>query len=428
MRKILIGVLVAAAVIVGGLKFYLWYSVKHAADSLAAVLQPVAPLSYDGIISSLSGRIGLTGISIYVPSYDTTIRIDSLAFEADSVASLLSLKSALSENRLPKHMAFKVKGASLPVNSELAAEMPGMHPGLWGVLGLPYGSLACGNYDGFDSAALAAMGVRNITLDAELGYTIDRQDDVLKLNIRSNAPTLGRQSIELDYAAEGIDEHPERLRGIQNFPLAGGAFHYTDQGWHKKLRAFCARKTNVDEAGFVKAQADAIQTAIAHYGIHAGDTFHQAYVKFMQDGGSVALDLYPPKPVKLEQLKFYSVPDKLYYLGPSLKVNGTSVPVDQLRAATDAEKQAAETALAKMRPKTPSGDDNFQPISVSELDRHVGDTVRLHVTTGRTYVGKLTSIRDRIAHLEVGSDHRAKVVPVWEIDQAAVPKPAPAAE
>lgn len=419
MRKLFLGLLIGAVVAYGGLKLYVANSISETADQVVALAAPVARISYEGTTSSLDGTVGLTGINIEVFETGDTYQIDAIKLKTDSIFTLLDMESRLREGDIPKTFGFAVENMTVSANTQLLEQAHG-DLGLWGGLQLPYGSLACGDREGFSAEDLHNMGLARTTTSLSLDVRRVPVEGEIHFQLHVNSPGLNTQEVEMVMSVPGGMVDP---RAAMSSPpqIESASATLQDQGWHKKVSDFCAAEAGMDKQAYVDAHVAAVKNALASDGIEVGDSLTGAYREFLQDGSSITLAFWPSGTVDLATLHYYSLQDALLYLGMQLSVNGE--PVTPLDIA-ETEPAAAREPKAKAPAKTATKNENlnFKAISIPELKQHVGAQVRLTTTRARTFQGKLADIQDRIAHVEVhyGENVRKEIVLLPEVKKAEV--------
>src|SRR5690606_11565967 len=160
MRKLLIGIVAIVVLAVLGAKLYIWHKTTALADQLIMLIGPFASISYDGSTSNLwFGRTGLTDISIRPAGIDAVVKIGELSLEAGSLQGLFNIAGTLGDNRLPDALHLNLAHVQLDVDSALS-QNTAYAPGIWGLFGESFGTLACGERDRFSAADLRRMGIR----------------------------------------------------------------------------------------------------------------------------------------------------------------------------------------------------------------------------------------------------------------------------
>lgn len=422
MRKVLVGLLIGSAVAYGGLKLYVAHTVSQTADKMFALIAPVATVRYQGTTSSLDGSAGITGIHIEVLETGDIYQIDAFKLKTDSIFTLLGLDSKLREGEIPETFGIAIENMKMPVNTQLLDHAHG-DPGLWGGLGLPYGSLACGDRDGFSVDDLYDMGLANTTTSLEVDVRREPSRGEIRFLVYVDSAGLNTSEIELIMAAPGGNFDP---RAAMSAPpqIESASMTLQDQGWHMKMLDYCMGQTGMDKQTYLDAHVAAIKSALASDGIEVGDSLTNAYRQFVDDGGMMTIAFRPAGAVDLASLNFYSLQDALGYLGAQLSVNGETVTPLDIAEVNPAEVKPTATTRPKSPPKTvaPSGNIEFKVISIPELRQHVGKQVRLTTQRARVFEGKLADIQDRVARVAVqyGENVREEIVLLPMVKKAEV--------
>ncbi|MGD8828745.1 MAG: hypothetical protein PVG21_08585 [Gammaproteobacteria bacterium] len=397
LRKILIGLVAGVALAYGSVKFYLAHSIGKVADQMIAMASPVAEIRYRGTTSSLAGMVGLTGIVIRPRKDGDVYRIGALKLKTDSLFTLSSMDERLKKGEIPKMFGLEIENVAMPISDQVLDKAYG-DLGLWGDVRLPFGSLACGARSGFSRADLEQMGIRDMS--ASMGMEIQREpaknDILVKIHVAATGINTG--NVQVSLAAPGGMLNP-RTAMAKVPPLKSASLHFSDDGWHKRVEAFCAGESGKSAEEYLAAHAAAVKAALAGMGIGVSDELVAAYREFLKDGSSMTLSIEPGSPVRLDTLRFYKPRDALAYLSPTLQVNGRrikSVDIEALKRPDSADVQAAPAAVAQDRDQRA-----FRQVPVDGLGGHVGDQVRLTTDGSRVFSGTLTNLEGRIARVRV---------------------------
>lgn len=421
MRKLIIVILLAGAAAFGGIKLYFWYTLTNFADTMVVALRPVAHISYDGTISTLSGKLGLKDIEIRPMGYDTTITIDAITLQADNLWQLYTISSTIQDGKMPNHIGLNIVGIEIDADSRLFQNVISA-PGLWGITQLPFGALNCGNRTQFSGNDLSMMAVQTISASFHTGYQFNPGTQIVSFYLKGTAPGFNKISVRTDYDAGSTILSPQVLRNQDQLSVTGAQFSFTDLGWHAKLRKFCAAQTGVSEDAYVIGHADAVWQALNEKGIIAGKDVKAAYMSFLQDNSNLTITLDMARAIKLKNLGFYAPEDILYYLNPTLLVNGEMVSLAGIKAGENFSRSSMRQYRQQLVKKQ-AQDYTFAIIPVNQLSRHIGEVVRLK-TSGRTFEGKLKKMEERIARLQISSYNgkREEIVLLIAIESAAVGK------
>lgn len=418
MRKLLLGLIVIIALLAVGIKLYVWHKTTSLADKVIVLAGPVASISYDGATSTLwSGQAGLTDITIRPAGMDTTVKIDEFTVEAGDLPGLLTISGALGEGNVPDTLRLNLRHVEVDLDSPIFQNTP-RTPSVWGLFGETFGSLACGNRNGFSAADLRRMGISTAEFDLHIGYTLDRAANSIAMQL--NGQNYNLNSMELSMSAQmPVGAKVGQMLGTKP-QITNAHLHVTDQGWHARWREFCTTESGQSEEAFLTAHTAAVRTAFARRGIGVSDGMLQHYRALLADDSELDITLRPAQPLNFDSLRFYAPADLLYYLNPVVTVNGTPVPIEvqNLDAATVAKAQSRARAA-----ETAKQTDGYQSVPLNTLDRHMGKQVRLTLKNGRAFEGKLVRMDERLARLQrpnFSGNTYEEIVLLWEVQEAAV--------
>ena len=406
MRKLLIALIVLAAVTYGGIKGYLWYEVSHKADRAVNALKPFADITYDGVTSSLSGSVGLTGVRIRPRTVDDDIRIDKVEFQAPDLWFLLGATRELNKGTAPNRMGFAVEGLSVSTSGALMAMLEkgaSKHRGAGGDV------KNCGNVTFIGADELRSMGYDRVKADIHSHYHFDPASGDLHMYFELLGRDIGDLSMDGVFATDARHLSAAEMMGAKPL-LKSATISYADLSYNKRNSEFCAHREGISVDTYIdRSVADAVDQA-QRAGLAPQQTLIDAYRQFLAGSGTLTVKLNPPAPVDISTLRFYTPKGIAYQLGPQLDINGQ--PVDNLPSLwanadthPQARSQAATAAPTSKQPSAPeatatgagssqgASKPRLKTIRVAELEGHLGETARIRITSGREYVGVLEAKR-----------------------------------
>ena len=398
-RKLMLVAVVVAVLVAayGGFKLYVAHSISKSANKMIVLLAPVAEIRYQGTTSSLfGGMVGLTGVTIQALKTDDFYTIGAIKLRSDNVFTLLGIGNRLEEGKVPRTFGIEFQKVSLPVSGTLLDRSHG-NLGLLGDMGLPVGSLPCGSRSGLSASDLEQMGIDQLNTSMDIEIQRQPRHNDVRIVFGVDTPGINSASVDMHFAIANGNLSP---RVIKNVPkLEALSLKYTDQGWHKRVQAFCAKQTGMTRQAWLAAHISAVKAALASKGVGVGRSLLDAYRRFLKDGGTLTLTLAPQNPIDPDTLRLYSIQDAMYYLAPALEVNGK--PVNNLDIANI--KPEATPAAEKNAATTPGGDDkyNYTTIPLGTLRRYIGKQIRLTTDSQHVFAGKLDSVSGRIATIDV---------------------------
>jgi len=109
----------------------------------------------------------------------------------------------------------------------------------------------------------------------------------------------------------------------------------------------------------------------------------------------------PQDHIDLRTLRLYSIQNAMYYLAPTLTVNGKQVAKLDLASIEPEGTPAPKESVAAIQSNGKQYQYNYRTIPLNTLDRHVGEHVRLTTDSQHVVAGKLESVGGRIATVNV---------------------------
>jgi|GEM_PF-6919202 len=397
--KILVGLVLAAGLAYGGLKFYVAHQITNVADRMKAMLAPVATVKYHGTTSSLGGTVGVTGVTVNVRKTGDFFRIGAVKLKTDSLFTLMDMDDAMRKGDVPKTFGVEIDHMTIPVTARMLDQSHG-NLGLLGSLHLPVGALHCGRRSGFSASDLDDMGIEHLT--ASVSSEIRREPAHNDIRFLTNAKVKGINSFHLDFSIAARHGSLKRLATTHKVRIAGLSLEYRDEGWHQRMLKFCTDRAGLSRKAWIAAHVAAVKTALARAGIGVGPDLLAAYGRFLKTGGRLTLAIKPQSPVDISALRLYSLSNAIAYLAPTLRVNGKLVKqLDVRRIKPVAAPATRNSAVAALPGQARQG--RFRNIRIDTLGRHVGERVRLSTSTSRVFTGKLAAMRERVALVDVKS-------------------------
>lgn len=419
MKKIAIAAGVALLAVAGGAKLYLWWGVSGVAEKLAGAT-PGANMRYGGTSTSLmSGEAAIEDIEIRPRGYGSTIRIKALRLATGGPLELLQIARKMRSGNPPKRLTVEIEQSTLDLSSRLAKDTiaAGNAPGI----GLPLGTAGCGERTGFSVSDYRRMGKRELRLDARVGYELAPEAEQVRVFAVFDESDAARMSISATLAGRPpAAMSPAAVK--QQVHVKSARLDYEDRGWHTMAGEFCTRESGQSRKAFAEAHGRLFADTAAALGIEPGPVLTKAYTELVGSDGRFSFRIDPAQPVKWDELQYYAPGDALYFINPTLTVNGSTVALDGIRASEENQRQSLREYSQTIKDSEPSEPTEFRTIERGHLARHAGESVRITVSTGRTFEGRLRSADDRVVRVleETAADKRESIVPVFEITRAEV--------
>lgn len=432
LKYFVLGLLVVVVLAYGGIKAYMYYSLKNNMDRLAQQFSLFGQLKYGDLTTSVKGSLAVEDLEIRIHGIDDELRIKAIRYQTPNLLYLLQANKQLEQGRIPESLSLSIEGLNIglfgeftdrleQIISELNFQLQGVNP-------------LCGGRLFFGPRELRDMGYEEITSDIQIGYRFDPAHALLIVNISSS--TRDMAALEILSIIEGISNTSfTSMMQPSNPPHMKATVNYTDQSYAKRQTEYCAGLSKLGINEYIAAEAN---QRPAYYGLTwgfvPGPGLRQAYGAFLTNPGQIDVSLELPESVTPDNVHLFKPEDIPGLLNLQVSVNGEAVKdlsfdfykgkkldlsgnIDRLFAKPEAAPVAPlrEKKIVKYETK-------YHTVPVSSLEKYVGEEVRLQTTSGKTRLGFLTKIGSNVAHVEQRV-HRGRftmTVPLGSIAKAEV--------
>jgi len=393
-KRLFVGLLVLAGVLFGGAKGYIYYRVSSELDKMIPLVSPFAEIRYQGISPSFEGSIAIEKISIYPSGSNDEITIESAQIEGDGLPFLYQLTTGSFQNRPPERFGLSVKGFSIPLDGDLAANYTRMLESAKQASGIkdPDG---CGLLTGFSPDMMGALGFYAMTMDASLDVNFD--------------PSASRAEMQLGFDIRGV-EYSQTSMLLTNVPQPGAMMmgvqkpqfykmtvtYQIDPDFVTKAQQYCAaaRKLTVD--AFIESMLNMDEKQLTQQlGFRPGPGLIAAIKSFIKSPNEVSFSIHPPEAIDPASLSFYKPEDLPSVLNLELSVNGEpvtdlsfSVPEQQTMGGSGKRvsglalqlpdaKTVFSPGVGKLKKPAPVWE--YVPTPIAQLRRYMDKNVRVYI-------------------------------------------------
>jgi hypothetical protein len=399
--KIPAALLLAVAIIYGAAKGYVYYQTSSSMDRAVQQASLFANISYGGISSDLlKGRVSVENITISPVTLSDTVRIREASLQGDGPLFLFTEAGKLGNNT-PDLVNLAIRGIELDLNGELFSSYNSMAGQAQNVSGpVP----AC-DFGG----SLAASDMQELGYDqvvADLGLQLVNQKLSGKTRMTADIDVEGIGSFEFDASFKGTPSASTMMvsPGADQVSLSWSV----NPEYMKSVIAYCAKKTNQDQAAYMDYIASASdKDYLKVYGIVPGPAIRDAIRSFMVKPGKVEIRMLPIPDMNPMLLQQYRPEDIIEMLGMHLYINEEEIkPLeftfgdeisslfgDKTTAKADAQAKAKEVEQAKSSYV-------FQDTPLERLPQYVGAQVRVSQTDGLEREGTLVALTKDEAQIE----------------------------
>jgi hypothetical protein len=437
MQKIkyfLLGLLVIAGLAYGGIKAYLYYSLKSEMDQLARQFSLFGQLEYGGLSSSVNGSLSVHDLKLQVHGMNDELRIKTLRYQTPNLWYLLQDSKQLEKGRIPQRLSLSIKGLTMDlfgeftdrleeVISQLNFQLQGINP-------------LCGGRLFFGPSEWRDMGYEEISGDMHIGYQLDAANARIIIDVTST--TRDMAAVRMQGFIEGVTD-----TAFQSFIQPGSQPHlgrvtlnYTDQSYTRRQVEYCAGLSQLEVNEYVEAEANQKPVYYGYlWGIVPGPGLRQAYRAYLSNPEKIDLSFELPDSVTPETVNLFKPEDIPGLLSMKLSVNGDAVndlsfsfydgrqlDMGSKFGTLFAQPGTAPTPPPKQEKKIARYETRYHVVSVSSLKKYLGEEVRFQTSTGQQRKGFLVRIGSNVAQVEQRL-HGGKFtmqVPVGSITKAEV--------
>jgi hypothetical protein len=194
---------------------------------------------------------------------------------------------------------------------------------------------------------------------------------------------------------------------------------YQDLSFTDRLKRYCTQASGLSVEKYIESEVNRFAADYrTQWGLVPGPGLRQAYREFLTKPGEVRLQITPSVELDMQALQLFKPEDIVSMLNLSVSVNGKAVTdLSMLPAPSTPTRPAPSPAAA---PGFVASE--FRAVPTPDLDRHIGKTVRLHLTHGGTREGRLLQVLDGMARVErhLPGGTMALAIPLRQIERVEV--------
>lgn len=309
MRNILI--LACAVVVVGyfGSKYYLHDEVSRNLDTMLAAARPVADVQYEGVSSTLSGELGIDGVTVQLSGFSDPLYIESVRIVTPGYFHLLDLASLGDapggEFEFPENLAIVFRGLTMSVDADYLKVMSDARRAQFGAELAASPAADCVGKYGFTSAMLKQLGYSDLVMDASVGYRQEGQRFVVDLS--TNVAEMYDFALALTF--DSIPTPQTMVMGAFQPRLVHGRLEYIDRSLEERVMKLCTEERNLTEEAVVAARVEALRSVASSSGVELDSYVMDPYLEFVRGKDRFVVTAQPIEPVDLTQLGLYKASD-----------------------------------------------------------------------------------------------------------------------
>ncbi len=444
LRTILLGLLMLGTVGYGGLKGYLYYSVKQDIDKGIQSLWPFVKIEYGGLATALDGTISVKAIQIKPYEVEDVVRVEAFDISTPGLNFLFNAKKKFTQGDIPEYLSFDIQGITLDLNGELLALLKDV---AYESGRVDSGSdVLCGSVGGVPIFQLHQLGFDTFTANATFGYKYDKDTSQLRTFVAGEEVGIDKTRFEMTWNVPEFGK--VALSQIRSARFISADFEFVDAGFRAKQNAYCAQQAESSAEAYTDGVEITTGREFSHtFGITFGPELRQAYRRLLEPGGKLHISAQPMAPVDPWSLGLFTSEDLIDLLNVAVVVNNQPVNDLSFRVAqkastevgfgsrllnrlpalkdytddllaSDMEYPVEETTIAS-QPQTRK---EFQIVSTNALPKHIGEDIRIYTSSGQVRKGRLARIsnNEAVVSWRLKGGQMSAIVPIDRIKKAEV--------
>lgn len=306
MKNLIIGGIVVGLLGYGGAKLYLHNEVSSAMDQAVMAASPFAKIEYDGVSSTLTGKLTVDGLKVRIAGYRDEIYVDRFGIDTPSFFALMDLfdPMKLQSEGLPKYLGFIVEGVRIPVEADYFADLHEFTLEASGVKEVSDPAAKCTGKYGFSPEALSALGYNEQVLSMSMYLRDGHTDFAFDMNV--NMEDMWDLQADIDLAGNMMTE---LMKGPAYRPKLGSMrLEYTDRSLNARVVDYC-EALGLSPLETMRAQVDSFKYIGANNGIEFDQYMLDPYKEFLKGKETLVVTAKPNEPIAFSQIDLYKPSD-----------------------------------------------------------------------------------------------------------------------
>lgn len=310
MKNLIIWVLLVVGIAYGGAKFYLHHKVETGLDSAISMMSPFARLSYDGVSSTMTGKLTVNGLRVSIKGFKDEIYVDHFGIDTPNFLTLLELGDiaagkGIAGSEFPSYIGFIVDGMRLAVSSDYYQEIYDLGIAKVGTPSdIDEPGVKCVGKYGHSPAALANLGYNEQLVSFAMYLRMNGPRELM--NMTASVDDMWDVELDLTLAQGGQSAMTGNAMGRRK--MSEMKFVLTDRSLNERVSKYCERLgLSPDET--LKARVDALQFVAKNNGVEFDEYIIEPYKEFLTGKSTFVVTAEPTNPVNLTQLGLYKPSD-----------------------------------------------------------------------------------------------------------------------
>ena len=320
MKNLIVTVILVGTLGYFGAKFYLHYKVSSNLDTALAMIQPFADIQYEGVSSTMTGKLSIDGISARFGNFRDRLEIDSVSLITPGFWQLLTLgdmgeQMSGADASIPDSLGFSITGMRAAVSDDFMRAMSRAASEAAPKIDEDDTAANCVGKYGFSMRTLKRLGYKDIVMSMSMGYR--QEGDKLLVDMWADLEDM--YTMKIDLTLDGTMTPQSLARGTYRPRMHDGRIEYEDHSLIERTRSLC-RRQGLSDDDIIIAEMDAFQAAGMQSGIVFDEYVLIPYQKFLAGASKFILTAEPNKPVNMSQINLYKPTDVPALLNLSAEV------------------------------------------------------------------------------------------------------------
>lgn len=310
MKNVIVWALLLAGIAYGGSKFYLHHKVEEGLDSALMMMSPYAEITYNGVSSTMMGKLTVNGLRANINGFDDDIYVEHFGIDTPSYFTLLELGdiatgSLASGDEFPDYIGFVIDGMRIPAGSDYYQQMYD-----FGIeaLGSPAdvnepGAQCVGKY-GHSPAALRSLGYDEQVLSFAMYLRMSESRELMNIT----AAIDEMWSFEMDLTLVPDVQNAMTPIAMARRKLSNMNFVMTDHSLNARVSKYCG-ELGLSPEQTLQARLDALQFIGENNGIVFDEYFIEPYKEYLAGKNTLVVTAQPTNPINLTQIDLYKPSD-----------------------------------------------------------------------------------------------------------------------
>jgi len=371
------------------------WKLKQDLKYLTSKIAPQIQFEYESSSLTPGGTIVITGIHLYIRAQDLKISIAKVEYSAGSIFDMAFLKGQIDDQKFPEKVSLAIDQLIVPLTPSLVKTIAVFEQGsTWNALN----ASACGAIKHFGVNEYFSMGYDYIVFSSQSEFHQDDYSGNLIGKGWYDIEETSKFSYELNlsnfYQAVNVSD--------DDFPtLESLSFDIEDNGYNHHKNEFCSLKLGVSASEYVDQHVKTVVKSLAGVGIQMTLASQRIYKNSMQPLSRLKLSIEPKPSFSFADFGYYNETELRDILRLKIAVNGENVgkifnhwSLDKFDQVVVEGAIVEQSDLLKSRYENVIIKHFFEKVSLSLARNFMNYKIKIIRNDGKTYIGKLTEIKD----------------------------------